>query len=100
MKRLKRIAVSLSVIIVLNLIAMAVLDVTFSKREFTAESYDGYYYLTLDETEKQAYTAVKKEYRYLLSMNEYNPFQTNYIPSRKLHTFHPMRQIPPGGSGH
>ena len=61
MKRLKRAVISLTVIIVLNLIAMTVLDVVFSKREFTAESYDGYYYLTLDETEKQAYTAVKKE---------------------------------------
>ncbi len=61
MKRLKRAAVCLAVIAVVNLIVMNVLDGVFSKREFTAGNYDGYYYLNLDETEKQAYTAVKKE---------------------------------------
>lgn len=61
MKRLKRAAVSLAVIAVINLIVMNVLDGVFSKREFTAGNYDGYHYLNLDETEKQAYTAVKKE---------------------------------------
>ena len=33
----------------------------------------------VDEDFHSRYTAVKKEYRYLLSMNEYDPFQTNYI---------------------
>ncbi len=61
MKRLKRAAVSLAVLAVVNLIAMNVLDSVFSKKEFTAGNYNGYYYLSLDETEKQAYTAVKKE---------------------------------------
>lgn len=61
MKRLKRAAVSLAVLAVVNLIVMNVLDSVFSKKEFTAGNYNGYYYLSLDETEKQAYTAVKKE---------------------------------------
>ena len=33
----------------------------------------------VDESFHSRYTAIKKEYRYYLSMNEYDPFQTNYI---------------------
>jgi len=33
----------------------------------------------VDEEFHSRYTAVKKEYRYYLSMNEYSPFETNYI---------------------
>ncbi|MCD7840091.1 MAG: tRNA pseudouridine(38-40) synthase TruA [Erysipelotrichaceae bacterium] len=33
----------------------------------------------VDESFHSRYSAIKKEYRYLLSMNEYNPFQTDYI---------------------
>lgn len=33
----------------------------------------------VDEDFHSRYSAVKKEYRYLLSTNEYNPFDTNYI---------------------
>ncbi|MCD7808161.1 MAG: tRNA pseudouridine(38-40) synthase TruA [Erysipelotrichaceae bacterium] len=33
----------------------------------------------VDESFHSRYSATKKEYRYLLSMNEYNPFQTDYI---------------------
>lgn len=33
----------------------------------------------VDEDFHSRYTAIKKEYHYLLSMNEYNPFETNYI---------------------
>ncbi len=61
MKKLKRAAVCLAVFTVMYIIALSVLDGVFSKREFTAGSYSDYYYLSLDETEKQAYTAVKKE---------------------------------------
>ncbi len=33
----------------------------------------------VDEEFHSRYSAVKKEYKYYLSMNEYNPFQTDYI---------------------
>lgn len=33
----------------------------------------------VDENFHSRYTAIKKEYRYYLSMNEYSPFETNYI---------------------
>lgn len=33
----------------------------------------------VDEDFHSRYSAKKKEYRYYLSMNEYNPFETNYI---------------------
>ncbi len=33
----------------------------------------------VDETFHSRYSATKKEYHYLLSMNEYSPFETNYI---------------------
>ncbi len=33
----------------------------------------------VDEDFHSRYSAIKKEYHYLLSVNEYNPFQTNYI---------------------
>lgn len=33
----------------------------------------------VDEDFHSRYSASKKEYHYLLSMNEYNPFETNYI---------------------
>ncbi len=33
----------------------------------------------VEESFHSRYSATKKEYRYLLSMNEYNPFQTDYI---------------------
>ena len=45
---------------VIMLVVYNVLDNVFSEKEFTAGNYTDYYYLTLDETEKQAYTAVKE----------------------------------------
>ncbi|MCD7892765.1 MAG: tRNA pseudouridine(38-40) synthase TruA [Erysipelotrichaceae bacterium] len=33
----------------------------------------------VDESFHSRYSAVKKEYRYLLNMKEYNPFQTDYV---------------------
>ena len=33
----------------------------------------------VDENFHSRYSATSKEYRYYLSMNEYNPFETNYI---------------------
>jgi tRNA pseudouridine38-40 synthase len=33
----------------------------------------------VDEDFHSRYSAIKKEYRYYLNMNEYDPFQTNYI---------------------
>lgn len=61
MKRIKYAAVCLTVFTVTVLAAFNVLDRIFSPKEFVTGSYDGYYYLTLDETEKQAYTAVKEK---------------------------------------
>ena len=61
MKRLKYAAVCLTVFTVAALAAFNILDRVFSQKEFSSGSYDGYYYLALDETEKQAYTAVKEE---------------------------------------
>ena len=33
----------------------------------------------VDESFHSRYSAIKKEYRYLLSMNEYNPFETHHV---------------------
>ncbi len=60
MKRLKYAAICLTVFTAAALAAFNILDRIFSPIEFSSGSYDGYYYLTLDETEKQAYTAVKE----------------------------------------
>lgn len=33
----------------------------------------------VDENFHSRYSAIKKEYHYMLSMNDYSPFETNYI---------------------
>ncbi len=56
-----RVTVGITAFAVIMLVVYNVLDNVFSEKEFSTGDYDSYYYLTLDETEKQAYTAVKEK---------------------------------------
>ena len=61
MKKLIRTAVCLAVLSVISVIAYNIYNTVFDEKEFAEGDYDYYYYLQLDEKERQAYTAVREE---------------------------------------
>lgn len=60
MKQLIKTLLSTAVFVLVLLFGFSVLKTVYSEREFTAGTYTDYYYQTLDEKEKQAYTQIRE----------------------------------------
>lgn len=60
MKRIIKSVISAVVFAVCAMVVLSAIESAYGEKEFTAGTYTDYYYLTLSETEKKAYTAVRQ----------------------------------------